>query len=721
METKLSVKNLRISFRTSNGKVQAVRDINFDLAKGETLAIVGESGSGKSVTSKAILGIQAGNAITESGEIIYDGQDLLKINEEAFHKIRGDKIAMIFQDPMSSLNPIVKIGKQLTEAMILKGKARQRESKVLFNGYLKALNEAMIKAVAEGDQAKAQEMTDKCKKFDKFEFKHIELESAYNTSRDAAIEAIADIERITFEMEKKAVKAAADRIADIAARSKDSVSEYVVNEKADRIKELASGLKSQLKVATKNEDYSEILKSLYEIKDILEEALKKPVPNFFRMGYYLTFADKPLPEMPMDKLNDYLLDYLDKEFMLGFIEDATKALKYTAASSYKDIEEAIAFLNEKKAVFQKDTLDKKECMEAYKVLVKEVMETIDPLAITKDSLTYTFGPSLKAEIETYFSATKKNIAAQRVHDKDQAKYDKLVAKGITPDWNVAAAAVIDLELVKSNICHLIDRLVNHYEELLAKRDSRDYTAETVAVIDYLKANASGVVEKVTPSVAKHRAIKLMEEVGIAEPHKRFNQYPFEFSGGMRQRIVIAIALAANPDILICDEPTTALDVTIQSQILELINKLKAERHLSVIFITHDLGVVANMADRVAVMYAGKIVEIGTANDIFYDPKHPYTWALLSSMPDLDTNERLEAIPGTPPNMIYPPVGDAFAARNKYAMQIDFERQPPMFQVSDTHYAATWLLHPDAPAVEPPKVIRDRIARMKAKRGAENAE
>ena len=721
METKLSVKNLRISFRTSNGKVQAVRDINFDLAKGETLAIVGESGSGKSVTSKAILGIQAGNAITESGEIIYDGQDLLKINEEAFHKIRGDKIAMIFQDPMSSLNPIVKIGQQLTEAMILKGKARQRESKLLFNGYLKSLNEAMIKAVAEGDQAKAQEMTEKCKKFDKFEFKHIELESAYNTSREAAIEAVADIERIAFEMEKKAVKAANDRIADIAARSMESVSEYVVNEKADRIKELASGLKSQLKAATKSEDYSEILKALYEIKDILEEALKKPVPNFFRMGYYLTYANQPLPEMPMDKLNEFLLEYLDKEFMLSFIEDATKALKYTAASSYKDIEEAIVFLNENKAVFQKETLDKKECMEAYKVLVKEVMETLDPLAITKDSLTYTFGPSLKAEIETYFTATKKNIAAQRVHDKDQAKFDKLVAKGITPDWNVAAAAVVDLELVKSNICHLIDRLVKHYEELLAKRDSRDYAAETVAVIDYLKANASGVVAKVTPSVAKHRAIKLMEEVGIAEPHKRFNQYPFEFSGGMRQRIVIAIALAANPDILICDEPTTALDVTIQSQILELINKLKAERHLSVIFITHDLGVVANMADRVAVMYAGKIVEIGTANDIFYDPKHPYTWALLSSMPDLDTNERLEAIPGTPPNMIYPPVGDAFAARNKYAMQIDFEKQPPMFQISDTHYAATWLLHPDAPAVEPPKVIRDRIERMIAKRGAENAE
>lgn len=215
----------------------------------------------------------------------------------------------------------------------------------------------------------------------------------------------------------------------------------------------------------------------------------------------------------------------------------------------------------------------------------------------------------------------------------------------------------------------------------------------------------------------------MEKVGIPEPRKRYRQYPFQFSGGMRQRIVIAIALAANPDILICDEPTTALDVTIQAQILELINKLKKERNLSIIFITHDLGVVANMADRIAVMYAGKIVETGTAEDIFYSPAHPYTWALLSSMPDLDTDEKLEAIPGTPPNMIYPPKGDAFAARNKYAMKIDFELQPPMFEISPTHKAATWLLHPDAPKIDMPKIVADRIERMKnlAKEKAEETE
>ncbi|MBN2605212.1 MAG: ABC transporter ATP-binding protein [Bacilli bacterium] len=210
--------------------------------------------------------------------------------------------------------------------------------------------------------------------------------------------------------------------------------------------------------------------------------------------------------------------------------------------------------------------------------------------------------------------------------------------------------------------------------------------------------------------AKARSLKLMEEVGIPDPEKRYYQYPFQFSGGMRQRIVIAIALANDAEILICDEPTTALDVTIQAQILELINRIKEERNLSVIFITHDLGVVANMSDRVAVIYAGKIVEYGTVDEIFYTPKHPYTWALLSAMPDIDSKEKLFAIPGTPPDMHFPPVGDAFAPRNKYALQIDFEEEPPFFKLSDTHYAATWLLHEFAPKVEMPSSLSERINR-----------
>ncbi len=337
-EKVLQVQNLTVSFRTNGGMVRAVRDISFDLFKGETLAIVGESGSGKSVTARSLMGILAPNAVVDSGSIFYGDVDLLKLKEDQLHKYRGNELGMIFQDPLSSLNPIMKIGKQMTESMRLNGKISRRD-------------------------------------------------------------------------------------------------------------------------------------------------------------------------------------------------------------------------------------------------------------------------------------------------------------------------------------------------------------------------------------AKQRALELLKGVGISDPERRYNQYPFELSGGMRQRIVIAIALSANPNVLICDEPTTALDVTIQAQILELINSIKEERQLSVIFITHDMGVVANMADRIAVMYAGKIVEYGTVDEIFYEPAHPYTWALLASIPDLDTKEKLESIPGTPPNMLFPPKGDAFAARNKYAMAIDFEEQPPLFPISPTHYAATWLLHPNAPKVEPPEIVTERIRRM----------
>jgi oligopeptide transport system ATP-binding protein len=183
---------------------------------------------------------------------------------------------------------------------------------------------------------------------------------------------------------------------------------------------------------------------------------------------------------------------------------------------------------------------------------------------------------------------------------------------------------------------------------------------------------------------------------------------------MRQRVVIAMALACNPKLLIADEPTTALDVTIQAQILELMKEIQRKTDSAIIFITHDLGVVANVADKVAVMYAGRVVEMGTVDDIFYNPKHPYTWGLLASMPDLDNEQGAElvAIPGTPPDLLNPPKGDAFAPRNPNALKIDYEMEPPMFKVSDTHYAATWLLHEDAPKVEPPEAVKKRIQRMK---------
>lgn len=217
------------------------------------------------------------------------------------------------------------------------------------------------------------------------------------------------------------------------------------------------------------------------------------------------------------------------------------------------------------------------------------------------------------------------------------------------------------------------------------------------------AEAIRIHEPKLPQEEVHRRVlHLMELVGIQSPEERYKLYPYNFSGGMRQRSVMAIALAANPRILLADEPTTALDVTIQAQILDLLKEIQGKLGTATILVSHDLGVVARAADRVAIMYAGKIVEIGTAEEVYYDPRHPYTWGLMQSLPALNKGAaELKTIPGMPPTLINPPKGDAFAYRNPYALEIDYHQQPPMFQITDTHYAATWLLDPRAPKITPP--------------------
>lgn len=577
-EVVLSVKDLKINFSTDHGYVQAVRGVSFDLYKGETLCIVGESGSGKSVTNKAIMGILSANGRIMGGSIMYEGEDLTKVSEDEFHRIRGHKIGMIFQDPLSSLNPIVRIGKQITEAMLI----NNSKLKKMFND--KVANELVAYK-----NAKTEYKTLVASRKEKIKFAKGEAKKEKNKVKN----------------EPSLLKSG----------------------KLYTLKIEYNGKKSEA-----NEEYKAKIKSLCKEELEAQEATLK--------------AER-------DEKFVKAKAWYDAESIK--IKEEAQALKAEVPTKIKEIKENTQ--KEIDSIKESTSHNKSSLKEKYKPIIKEN----------------------RAAYKTRCKTAKKEVKQYKKEIKEKYRYRVNYAKSYLSDKNEIKEA--------------------------CKKAKQDYISSI----------------KITKAQAKARALKIMKEVGISNPEKRFKQYPFEFSGGMRQRIVIAIALTANPDILICDEPTTALDVTIQAQILELINRLKEERNISVIFITHDLGVVANMADRVAVMYAGKIVEYGTEDDIFYDPKHPYTWALLSSIPDIDSKEKLEAIPGTPPNMIYPPKGDAFALRSKYAMAIDFKKEPPLFKVSDTHYAATWLLDPRAPKVEMPKIVKTRIENSlkNAKKGASN--
>ena len=722
MEKKLQVKNLTISFRTPGGKVQAVRGIDFDLYKGETLAIVGESGSGKSVTNRAIIGILANNSIVENGKIIYDGKDLLKISEEDFHSIRGDKIAMIFQDPLSSLNPIMRIGKQITEAMLLKNKTSRKSSKREFNSKLMTLKSNMIVALGK-DPVTLYRINDFITTFDKFSILALQLEHDYNINRTHLEEVDANIADIIFNVERKQKVDAKSTVKKLVKKIKRIKNSFLVAKFADKIRFAIQSLKASLKSIKKAQRGKLSVENLgvfAKTSTLIKEILGAEKPNFFRIGYYkYRHPNEDLTKQDIVELNAKALKYLDKYFMKDFIKMEVKALNNSREKALKAKKSLIPVLSNLIMLFESKKLKKKKVLKSCKKVYKKIFSAIDQLDIVKDSGIYTFQTSLSVEVDKYFKAKKNNPKEQKRFDKQTKKKNKLLKKGKKVDWKVLPLSLVDLDEQIETIVSVVASVREKFEKDILKEV--DYKEKAVNLIDYFKEKASGVVNIITKGIARERAIKLMEEVGIPQPRIRYKQYPFEFSGGMRQRIVIAIALAADPDILICDEPTTALDVTIQAQILELINKLKRERNLSIIFITHDLGVVANMADRIAVMYAGKIVEYGTSEDIFYDPRHPYTWALLSSMPDLNTNEKLESIPGTPPNMIYPPVGDAFASRNKYALEIDFEEQPPFFDVSETHKAATWLLHPDAPKVEIPRIITERIKAMRKQGGADNGK
>ena len=628
----LEVKDLRVNFKSDSGLVHAVRGVSFDLYKGETLCIVGESGSGKSVTSKTIMGILPVNAIISSGQILYDGEDLVRVSEEEFHRIRGHKIGMIFQDPLSSLNPIMKVGKQIIEATMINRNVLKRRFNELISKELVALRNEKASVIYE--ESKMENEVESLK------LMITKLDNAIKTSvKTQNVEELNKINKV--------------------------IKDYFIN--------LHSITESQIEDLKAN------------IERINETSINENI-----------LVNKNIKELRIETLNIRIAQ-CEKDLNIEYKEEESRALIQqrikTLKSNFKVLKERYKHLKPllKDALKQSKDIAKIDNKKYYKQLVEEKDNKI---SVLKQHLS-----NVLNEI---------NSIVPSLNEEERKLYDLLTKKKKSKKKSVitgiATAIEKEEEIVSTNNCEL--------DKLLAQKKEIEAEIEKVNS-DFVNST------KITYSEAKKIALNVMKEVGIPLPEQRFNQYPFEFSGGMRQRIVIAIALTANPDILICDEPTTALDVTIQAQILELINRLKRERQLSCIFITHDLGVVANMADRVAVMYAGKIVEYGTSYEVFFDPKHPYTWALLSSIPDIDSKEKLESIPGTPPDMRFPIEGDAFALRSKYAMAIDFKSEPPYFKVSPTHYAATWLLHPKAKKVEMPKIVKTRIEN--ALKGAKNNE
>ncbi len=697
----LKVKHVDVKFRVRGRILSAIRDANLDIYEHETLAIVGESGSGKSVLTKTFAGMLDSNGFVSHGNVYFYDDDI-----------------------------------SYTETSLEGRNRRFRDH------FLTAMRKHSYEAFGAEEFLAIEKL--------KEEIRHAQTLSAEKEEAyEAKLKEISDNINDTFNYR-----------ATLNRRSKEEHDEWVKQGnllkqyKADReklikdhkatIKATKAAYKNNAALVQENNDKLAALKKAREEK--IAEAKKKPLTpeqekNALEIANEIVLS---VGRYPLRLFYRYAFA-LARDFHLAYC----RGRDLSTEKQRRRVFEPIVFRVEYRKEIVKET-------NALKVTIDEdfskylAMNEIQAEILSNDTLleqARVLHPHLrkslirrlkKAHIQNGYNSEKDIENAEKLADLillRVGEFDSTIHA-----WNFAGKIVkwikgalegkkkdLSSSQIKSKPAKtlvgyaFIDcakvRYQKDWEQIRGCRIATVFqdpmtSLNPILTIGHQITMVIQKHQKVSSFEAKRQAIEIMRKVGIPEPEKRFDDYPFQYSGGMRQRIVIAIALSCQPKILICDEPTTALDVTIQAQIIRLIKKLSKDLGFTTIYITHDLGVVANVADRVAVLYGGQIVELGDVEDIFFDPYHPYTWALLSSMPQLGTRgEELFSIPGTPPSLYNKIVGDAFAPRSQYAMAIDFVKEPPMFEVNEHHWAKTWLLDPRSPKVEKPKSIQNLHAKM----------
>ena len=709
----LSLRHVDVKFNVRGRILNAIRDVTMNIYEGETLAIVGESGSGKSVLTKTFSGMLDSNGYISHGRITFKSDELSKTDAILSPKtiIKRDKIYNLLNE----------------------------------YSYAEGFGELYDKITSleeEYESIKHLSLEDK-EKLDK------ELEEANYDY----IEAVNVLLSINKKVEKEDYIAKKNQVNELK-KIKEDVEKKIIETEKKHKEELKQN------IALHEEYQSKINKLKEERNALIEKAKEKPLSKEI-LDRNMTLANEII--LSTDRYNYIFKNYCINKLVRGYqlmmnrgkpldgpkyrnrvYDGVTFRVKHVGTTTIesnkikRDIEEVFA----KEIV--KDNIDYPDLFNDTLVLQAISLHPYLKYYLTKKIAKYS------AEFNSDLNNINKNIRYfdegfdMNKENHSQRLADIILLKVLPFDSTIHAwyYALKVLKWIKSAYESKLKDLSSHMEskpieqlngfaliDCAQVKTTKDWQkirgCQIATVFQDPMTSLNPILtigkqimiviqkhQKCSKNEAKRRALSIMEKVGIPDPIKRFDDYPFQYSGGMRQRIVIAIALSCQPKVLICDEPTTALDVTIQAQIIRLIKKLSADLGFTTVYITHDLGVVANVADRVAVLYGGQVVEIGSVEDIFFDPRHPYTWALLSSLPQLSTKgDDLFSISGTPPSLYNKIVGDAFAPRSEYAMAIDFVKEPPMFEINSHHSAKTWLLDPRSPKIQKPEIIQNLHEKM----------